>query len=97
MPQKGSCHCPARGWMHELIELDPAILIACYDHSVVNLDQVFALHCQHLVAHLFGLLLVVECNEHEITHFRSSQPTAVFVKARAALRQADSVEYYVVP
>jgi hypothetical protein len=43
--------------MHEPVELDPAILIARHDHCVVDLDEVSALHCQYLVAHLLGLLL----------------------------------------
>jgi hypothetical protein len=54
---KGSCNSTARGWMHEPVELDPAILIARHDHCVVDLDEVSALHCQYLVAHLLGLLL----------------------------------------
>jgi hypothetical protein len=46
--------------MHELVELDPAILIARHDHRVVDLDQILMLQCEHLVAHLLGLLLAVE-------------------------------------
>jgi hypothetical protein len=57
-----------RGRVHELAQLHATLLVARHDHRVADVDQILALHRKHFVAHLFGLLLAVECNENQIAH-----------------------------
>jgi hypothetical protein len=38
------------------------------DHRVLDLDQIFALHVEHLVPHLLGLLFRIKRDENQVAH-----------------------------
>src|SRR5271165_318963 len=54
--------------MNELVQLHPAVLVADGDDRVLDLDQIFALHLQHLFAHFLGVFFGLERNENQIAH-----------------------------
>ena len=68
VPHKRAGRRARRRRVHELVELDAALVVAHGDHRVADIDQIFALHPEDAVAYFFGLLLVVEGNENQIAH-----------------------------
>jgi hypothetical protein len=72
-PQSVPETAPVAVGVEQLVEFDMAIGLLDSNHRITQLDQVFLLHIEQLLAKPFGFFFGRKCNFHEISHLRLLQ------------------------